>query len=78
MNLSGIALNKKIGNFTPVVLQTCVERWLPEGLIRGGVIRDFDTLSMIVDECVQDWGIKARKVRFTVPDSFVVILQPTI
>lgn len=93
MNLSGFALNKKIGNLTikdeviryielkqskPVVLQTCVERFLPEGLIRGGVIQDFDTLSMIVDECVQDWGIKGRKVRFTVPDAFVVIRKVTV
>lgn len=93
MGLSAFSFSKKIGNFTikdeviryvemkqakPFVLHTCEERWLPDGLIRGGVIQDFDTLSMIMDECVQDWGIKGRKVRFTVPDPFVVIRKLSV
>lgn len=60
------------------MMGTCEERLLPEGLIRGGVIQDFDTLSLILDECVNEWGIKGRKVRFTVPDSHVVIRKVSV
>ncbi|MGX1192723.1 type IV pilus biogenesis protein PilM [Metabacillus sp. SLBN-84] len=93
MRLSGFRFSKKTGNFTikddairyaelkqaePLMMGTCEERLLPEGLIRGGVIQDFDTLSLILDECVNEWGIKGRKVRFTVPDSHVVIRKVSV
>ncbi|KEZ51864.1 type IV pilus biogenesis protein PilM [Metabacillus indicus] len=93
MRLSGFRFSKKTGNFTikddavryaelkqadPLMMGMCEERLLPEGLIRGGVIQDFDTLSLILDECVSEWGIKGRKVRFTVPDSHVVIRKVSV
>ncbi|MDX8290004.1 pilus assembly protein PilM [Metabacillus indicus] len=93
MRLSGFRFSKKTGNFTikddairyaelkqaePLMMGMCEERLLPEGLIRGGVIQDFDTLSLILDECVSEWGIKGRKVRFTVPDSHVVIRKVNV
>ncbi|KEZ51174.1 type IV pilus biogenesis protein PilM [Metabacillus indicus] len=93
MGLSGFRFSKKTGNFTikddairyaelkqaePLMMGMCEERPLPEGLIRGGVIQDFDTLSLILDECVREWGIKGRKVRFTVPDSHVVIRKVNV
>ncbi|MEK3807775.1 pilus assembly protein PilM [Bacillus sp. FSL H8-0547] len=93
MRLSGFRFSKKTGNFTikddairyaelkqaePLMMGMCEERLLPEGLIRGGVIQDFDTLSLILDECVREWGIKGRKVRFTVPDSHVVIRKVSV
>ncbi|MGP1909216.1 type IV pilus biogenesis protein PilM [Metabacillus sp. JX24] len=93
MRLSGFRFSKKTGNFTikddairyaelkqsePLMMGMCEERLLPEGLIRGGVIQDFDTLSLILDECISEWGIKGRKVRFTVPDSHVVIRKVSV
>ncbi|WP_282033031.1 type IV pilus biogenesis protein PilM [Metabacillus indicus] len=93
MRLSGFRFSKKTGNFTikdnairyaelkqaePLMMGMCEERLLPEGLIRGGVIQDFDTLSLILDECVREWGIKGRKIRFTVPDSHVVIRKVSV
>ncbi|MGG4491692.1 type IV pilus biogenesis protein PilM [Metabacillus idriensis] len=93
MRLSGFRFSKKTGNFTikddairyaelkqaePLIMGMCEERLLPEGLVRGGVIQDFDTLSLILDECVREWGIKGRKIRFTVPDSHVVIRKVTV
>jgi len=49
------------------------ERYLPEGLIREGKILDMDTLEIILEECVQEWGIKKSEVQFLVPDSIVIV-----
>ena len=49
------------------------ERYLPQGIIREGKIYDEDSFHLILDECVNDWNIKRRKILFTVPDSSVVI-----
>ncbi|MFT8322220.1 MAG: pilus assembly protein PilM [Bacillus sp. (in: firmicutes)] len=49
------------------------ERYLPAGLIHEGVIQDIETLTMILEECIQDWKIAKKQVRFLVPDSSVVI-----
>ncbi|MBE4908150.1 pilus assembly protein PilM [Bacillus luteolus] len=58
---------------SPIIVNHSAERYIPEGLIRDGKIIDRDTLSTILEECIEDWGIKKRNVRFTVPDAFVVI-----
>ncbi|WP_456278111.1 type IV pilus biogenesis protein PilM [Bacillus sp. AK128] len=58
---------------SPVSVLKQGERFLPEGLIKEGRIIDQVTLLMILEECIQDWGLKKRKIRFVVPDSFVVI-----
>lgn len=49
------------------------ERLLPHGLINNGKINDVDTLSMILDECIEEWKIRNRKIRFLIPESFVII-----
>jgi type IV pilus assembly protein PilM len=49
------------------------ERELPTGLIHDGKIMDPETLEMILEECVSEWKLKKRRVRFIVPDSVVVI-----
>ncbi|WP_246940862.1 type IV pilus biogenesis protein PilM [Bacillus pinisoli] len=58
---------------SPISVLKKGERYLPDGLIKEGRIIDQETLLMILEECIQDWGIKKRKIRFVVPDSFVVI-----
>ncbi|MBR2517239.1 pilus assembly protein PilM [Geobacillus sp.] len=54
-----------------------VKRWgerpLPAGVVRDGRIVDGETLVMILDECVEEWKIDGRRVRFVVPDPFVMI-----
>ncbi|KYC61758.1 hypothetical protein B4100_2897 [Heyndrickxia coagulans] len=83
--------SKKTGNFIfkdhvirflelrqtdPPVVSKMGERYLPEGLIRGGKIADAETLAMIAEECLDDWGLKGKHpVRFAVPDNFVVVRQ---
>lgn len=49
------------------------EKLLPSGVIHEGKINDAITLSMILDECILDWKISRRKVRFLVPDPLVMI-----
>jgi len=49
------------------------ERELPPGLIRDGKIVDAETLAMILEECVDEWKLGGRRVRFVVPDPFVMI-----
>ncbi|KAA0549238.1 pilus assembly protein PilM [Bacillus sp. BGMRC 2118] len=58
---------------TPLVIQRSGERTLPNGLIKEGKIIDRETLVMILEEVIQDWGIKNRRIQFIVPDSYVVI-----
>ncbi|WP_141431847.1 type IV pilus biogenesis protein PilM [Bacillus sp. 03113] len=54
------------------------ERKIPEGIVRDGKIIDFETLSLILEECVDEWKIKNRSVRFIVPDPFVIIRKALI
>lgn len=57
----------------PFSLHKCEERELPKGLIHDGKIHDRETLEMILEECVSEWKLKKRRVRFIVPDPVVVI-----
>jgi type IV pilus assembly protein PilM len=57
----------------PAVVQRMGERYLPAGLIKEGKIMEYETLSTILEQCISDWKIAKRHVRFLVPDSFVVI-----
>ncbi|MFE8703444.1 type IV pilus biogenesis protein PilM [Cytobacillus sp. FJAT-54145] len=54
------------------------ERYLPFGLITNGKINDLETLSNILEECIEEWKIKKRQVRFLVPDSYVIIRKVQI
>ncbi|WP_017726721.1 type IV pilus biogenesis protein PilM [Halalkalibacterium ligniniphilum] len=49
------------------------ERYLPQGIIDKGKMVERETVSMIVKECVERWGIARAAVQFCVPDAFVTI-----
>ncbi|GER66184.1 type IV pilus biogenesis protein PilM [Weizmannia acidilactici] len=87
--------SRKIGNFimkdhvirylelkqaNPPIVQIFGEHYLPEGLIRDGKIVDVETLSMIAEECLDDWGLKRGKhlIRFTVPEHLVVVRKVAV
>ncbi|PFA64566.1 hypothetical protein CN378_15405 [Bacillus sp. AFS015802] len=63
---------------SPLLVQAYGERLLPDNVIKGGKIIDDQTLSFILEECVEEWGIKGKSVRFIVPDPFVVLRKVTI
>lgn len=54
------------------------ERLIPHGIISNGKINDYETLLNILEECVNDWKIKNRQVRFLIPESFVIIRKVSI
>lgn len=62
----------------PPVVSRWGERILPPGIIKGGKIQDFEMLESILEECVEDWKIAKRPIRFLVPDQFVVIRKISI
>src|SRR5690606_19109049 len=67
-----------IKDSNPLVVQRFRERYLPKGIVIEGKIQDRETLTLILEECVADWGIKNKEVRFIIPDSFVVIRKTAI
>lgn len=54
------------------------ERFLPPGIIQEGKIIDRDSLAMILEECIDVWKIRRRRVRFLVPDPYVTIRKVPI
>lgn len=54
------------------------ERLLPNGIISNGKIQDYESLAMILDECVDEWKLRNRKVRFLIPESLVIIRKVMI
>lgn len=54
------------------------ERYLPSGIIKDGKILDRDTLTVILEQCIQTWKLRNRKVRFLVPNPYVTIRKITI
>lgn len=54
------------------------ERYIPFGIITDGKIADYETLANILEECISDWKIQKRSIRFTVPDPFVIIRKISI
>lgn len=62
----------------PITVQKFREKYLPPGVIQEGRIIERDTLLLILDECVSEWGIKKNHVQFVIPDPFVVIRKITI
>jgi type IV pilus assembly protein PilM len=61
-----------------LVVKASGERYLPEGVIQDGTIVDRESLFLILEECVADWGIKGRKVQFLIPDGKLVIRKQQI
>lgn len=57
----------------PPVIQAWGEYFLPEGIIKDGKILDFESLQNILEQCIDEWRIPKRQVRFLVPDPFIVI-----
>ncbi|MEH7384764.1 pilus assembly protein PilM [Bacillus sp. JJ1521] len=62
----------------PITVQKFREKYLPPGIIQDGRIMERDTLHLILEECVTDWGIKNTQVQFVIPDPFVVIRKISI
>lgn len=57
----------------PLVVNHFVETYLPEGIFVDGQIKDADKLAMILDQCMSDWGIQRKQVRFITPDAFISV-----
>ncbi|MEH7332709.1 pilus assembly protein PilM [Neobacillus drentensis] len=62
----------------PPVPQRWNERFLPPGIITDGKIVDIDSLSSILEECIDEWKIRRRSIRFIVPDPLVIIRKVSI
>ncbi|OCA91259.1 pilus assembly protein PilM [Bacillus sp. FJAT-27225] len=54
------------------------ERNIPPGIIEEGKITDFQTLSVILEECINEWKIARRPIHFIVPDPLVIIRKIAI
>ncbi len=62
----------------PLSIHKWREHDLPPGIISGGKIADYETFSTILEECIEDWKIQKRDLRFLVPDSLVIIRKISI
>ncbi len=62
----------------PPIVHRFEERFFPFGIVRDGKIIEHETLATILEECVLDWKIQKRSIRFIVPDSYVIIRKVTI
>ncbi|MEY2192656.1 type IV pilus biogenesis protein PilM [Neobacillus sp. BF23-41] len=62
----------------PPVAQRWCERFLPPGIISDGKIIDVDSLANILEECIGEWKIQRRQVRFLVPDPLVIIRKVSV
>jgi type IV pilus assembly protein PilM len=62
----------------PPAAQKWCERYLPPGIITDGKIIDSDSLANILEECIDEWKISRRQVRFLVPDPLVIIRKVSI
>ncbi|MEH7300192.1 type IV pilus biogenesis protein PilM [Neobacillus drentensis] len=54
------------------------ERFLPPGIISDGKIVDIDSLANILEECIDEWKIQRRTIRFIVPDQLVIIRKVSV
>ncbi|MFO1443099.1 pilus assembly protein PilM [Bacillus sp. Bva_UNVM-123] len=68
----------ELKQMNPPTIQRFGERFIPFGIVRDGKIIDHDTLATILEECVMDWKIQKRPIRFIVPDSYVIIRKVAI
>lgn len=62
----------------PPIASKWGERLLPNGIITNGKINDFEILSNILEECIHEWKLRNRQIRFLVPESFVIIRKLSI
>ncbi|MGG0716316.1 pilus assembly protein PilM [Robertmurraya massiliosenegalensis] len=68
----------ELKQMNPLIPLRWGERLLPTGIIVNGKINDYETLINILEECVTDWKLKNRQVRFLIPESFVIIRKVSI
>jgi len=46
---------------------------VPEGVLKNGEIQDQIIFQLLMEEAVQEWGIKRRAMQFLVPDQLIVV-----
>jgi type IV pilus assembly protein PilM len=68
----------EIKQMYPLIIERCGERLIPDGLIKRGEIVDFESLLTVLQNCVDEWKIKQRTVRFIVPDHFVAMREEKV
>ena len=68
----------ELKNSQDSTVQNWGERYLPPGLIHEGTIQDLENFIWIIEECIEDWKISKKQVRFLVPDSSIVIRKLSI
>lgn len=57
----------------PLTVYQFGERYLPNGVVREGKIADRETFMLILDECLDEWKLRKRRVLLLIPDSVVVL-----
>ncbi|NRD75999.1 pilus assembly protein PilM [Bacillus sp. BRMEA1] len=62
----------------PLTVLKWGERILPPGLIQEGKIADYESLVNILEECIDEWKISRRSIRFIVPDQMVIIRKVSV
>jgi type IV pilus assembly protein PilM len=62
----------------PPAAQKWSERFLPPGIIVDGKIADIDSLTSILEQCIDEWKIQRRSIRFIIPDALVIIRKVSI
>ncbi|KAB7667340.1 type IV pilus biogenesis protein PilM [Bacillus sp. B1-b2] len=68
----------ELKNSQDSTVQNWGERYLPTGLIHEGIIQDLENFTWILEECIDEWKILKKQVRFLVPDSSIVIRKLSI
>ncbi|MGM7702189.1 type IV pilus biogenesis protein PilM [Pseudalkalibacillus sp. Hm43] len=63
----------KLKSRSPLVIQKVGEKRIPPGMIQEGKITNMDELTRLLNTCVNEWKIKRKKVRFSIPDAITVI-----
>lgn len=51
------------------------EKVIPEGILEKGKIIDAESFEMFLSECVTEWKLKRKHIRFLVPDSSIFFRQ---
>jgi len=62
----------------PVVVRRYGKRKLPMSLIKGGKIVDQARFKEFIAECIGDWKLKRKKIRFIEPDETVAVKVVTV
>ncbi|MCP3762582.1 pilus assembly protein PilM [Domibacillus sp. A3M-37] len=62
----------------PLLIEKFGERKLPEGMIVRGDIVKIGELQDVIDNMVDEWKLKNRNIRFTIPDRYVAIREEKV